>query len=295
MTANLQSVARRRQAAGPLATLRRIASPEPAMRRLALLILATTLVSSAALAGDNDWRLRIKKEADGWTAHFSGPMEYGSGRNRIKGSGVRVERVRALTAFTKLRVDGPVDVRLAQAGSDQATVVADDNIEPLVETVVEGDTLVVRLKRDSGFTTRTGPMVQIDARALQAVAIQGSGDLSVDRFKGDSLALNVIGSGDVQLGQVELKDLSVSISGSGDVRVAGRAEQQSWKISGSGDVDAGSLAGRAAKVELHGSGDVSLGVTEQLDAKLSGSGDLSYAGRPQLRQSVSGSGEIHRR
>ena len=69
----------------------------------------------------------------------------------------------------------------------------------------------------------------------------------------------------------------------------------SWKISGSGDVDAGSLAGRAAKVELHGSGDVSLGVTEQLDAKLSGSGDLSYAGRPQLRQSVSGSGEIHRR
>jgi len=265
------------------------------MNRLALLILTATLASSAALAGDNDWRLRIRKDADGWTAHLSGPMDYGSGRNRVKGSGVRVEKQRALAAFTKLRVDGPVDVRLVQAGSDQATVAADDNIEPLVETVVEGDTLFVRLKRDAGFTTRSAPMVRVDARALQAVAIQGSGDLSVERFKGDSLALSVVGSGDVQLGQVELKELNVDISGSGDVRVAGRAEQQGWRISGSGDVDAAALAGRVARVELHGSGDVSLGVTEQLDAKLSGSGDLSYAGRPQLRQSVSGSGEIHRR
>jgi len=265
------------------------------MRRLALLILATTLAAGAAVAGDNDWRLRIKKEADGWTATFNGPMEYGSGRNRLKGSGVRVEKTRALAAFTKLRVDGPLDVVLAQAASDQAVVAADDNIEPLVETAVEGDTLIVRLKRDAGFTTRHAPVLRIDARALQAVTIQGSGDLTVDRFKGEGLALNVVGSGDVQLGLLELKELNVSISGSGDVRAAGRADQQSWKISGSGDVDAGALAGRSARVELHGSGDVSLGVTEQLDAKLSGSGDLSYAGRPQLRQSVSGSGEIHRR
>jgi hypothetical protein len=265
------------------------------MKRLALLTLALAFAGGGALASDNDWRLRIKKEADGWTASFSGPMDYGSGRNRIKGSGVKVEKVRALAAFTKLRIDGPIDVKLAQAGSDQATVVADDNIEPLIETVVESDTLVVRLKRDVGFTTRSAPTVRVDARVLQAIAINGSGDLAVERFKGEALSLSVIGSGDVQLGLVELKTLDVSIDGSGDVRVAGRAEQQSWKVHGSGDVDARSLTGRAARVELHGSGDASLGVTEQLDAQLSGSGDLSYAGRPQLRQSVSGSGEIHRR
>ena len=265
------------------------------MKRLALLTLAAALATSAAFAGDNDWRLRIKKEADGWTASFSGPMDYGSGKNRVRGSGVKVEKARALGAFTKLRIDGPFDVKLTQAGSDQATVVADDNIEPLVETVVEGDALVVRMKRDAGFTTRSAPVVRVDARALQAISVIGSGDLSVERFKADGLSLNVVGSGDVHLGLVELKDLNVSISGSGDVRLAGRAEQQSWSVSGSGDVDARALAGRAAKVAINGSGDVSLGVTEQLDVQLSGSGDLSYGGRPQLRQSVSGSGEIHRR
>lgn len=264
------------------------------MKRLAFLIMIAAACGIAS-ASDNDWRLRIKKESDGWTAHFSGPMDYGSGKNRIKGSGVKVEKARALGAFSKLRIDGPFDVRLAQAGSDQATVVADDNIEPLVETVVEGDALVVRMKRDAGFTTRSAPLVRVDARALQAIAINGSGDLSAERFKGDSLNLSIIGSGDVHFGLVELKDLNVSISGSGDVRLAGRADQQSWSVSGSGDVDARSLAGRAAKVNINGSGDVSIGVTEQLDVQLSGSGDLSYAGRPQLRQSVSGSGEISRR
>lgn len=265
------------------------------MNRFALLLLTATLATGAALAGDNDWHLRIKKESDGWTASFSGPMDYGSGRNRVRGSGVRVEKTRALAAFTKLRIEGPFDVRLTQAASDQATVVADDNIEPLVETAVEGDTLVVRMKRDAGFTTRLAPTVRLDARALQSIAIVGSGDLAAERFKADSLSMTVSGSGDVRFGLVELKDLSVNISGSGDVSLSGRADQQSWSISGSGDVDARSLAGRAAKVSINGSGDVSLGVTEQLDAQLSGSGDLSYAGRPQLRQSVSGSGEISRR
>lgn len=265
------------------------------MKRLALLTLVTAFAAGTASAGENDWKLRIKKEADGWTASFTGPIEYGSGAHRVRGSGVKVEKVRALSAFSKLRVDGPLDIKLAQAASDQATVVADDNIQPLIETLVEGDTLVVRLKRDTGFTTRSVPTVRVDARTVQAIAINGSGDLAAERFKADSLSLNVVGSGDVQLDLVELKELSVSISGSGDVRLAGRAEQQNWSISGSGDVDARALAGRAAKVGINGSGDVSLGVTEQLDVQLSGSGDLTYAGRPQLRQSVSGSGEIHRR
>jgi hypothetical protein len=253
------------------------------MKRLALLTLLAAFAASAAATGEDDWKLRIKKEADGWSASFSGPVQYGSGHNRIKGSGVRVEKTRALGAFSKLRIEGPFDVKLTQAGSDQVTVVADEN------------SLVVRMKRDAGFTTRSAPVVRVDARVLQAATVNGSGDLTVERLKGESFSLHVAGSGDVHVGLVELKDLSVSISGSGDVRLAGRAEQQSWTLSGSGDVDARALAGRTAKVSVNGSGDVALGVTEQLDVQLSGSGDLSYAGRPQLRQSVSGSGEIHRR
>lgn len=263
--------------------------------RSALFLFTTLLALQASADSGGDWNLRIRKEADGWSASFTGTNEYGSAKHRIRGSGVRVEKQRPLAAFSKVRIDGPLDVRVQQAGTDQAVIVTDDNIEPLIETVVEGDTLVLRLKRDAGFSARRAPSIRLDARNVQSVTMLGSGDLAIDRFKADSLSLALTGSGDARLGLVELRELNVNITGSGDVQAAGRADQQSWTLNGSGDVDARSLSGRQAKVQLNGSGDMALGVCEQLDAQLSGSGDLSYAGRPQLRQSVSGTGEITRR
>ena len=265
-------------------------------KKTLLLPLALALLGQAALAGDDsDWRLRIKKEANGWSASFSGPSEYGQPGRRIKGSGHLVEKARAVASFSKLRVEGPFDVRINQAGSEGLKVSADDNIEPLIESRVEGDTLVLRVQERSGYSTRHAPVVWLDVKQLQSVQISGSGDVSMERLKGDSFNLSLSGSGDLSIGLLEVKQLSAHLSGSGDVRIAGRAEQQSWTLHGSGDVDARSLGGAAAKAQLSGSGDLSLGVVDSLDVSLSGSGDLSYAGRPKLSQRISGSGEVSAR
>lgn len=257
----------------------------------ALLVFVTTAHADEG----NDWKLRIKKEGDGWTVNLNGPREYGSNAKRLRGSGHVVEKARQVGAFTKLRLEGPVDVRLNQAAADAVKVSADDNIEPLVETRVDGDTLVLRLQAGAGFTTRQAPIVFVDAKALQSIVVNGSGDLSLERFKGDQLGLTLSGSGDLRVGLLEVRELNATLSGSGDVRVAGRADVQSWTLNGSGDVDARSLGGRSAKALLNGSGDLDLGTLESLDASLRGSGDLSYGGRPRVKQSISGSGEIHRR
>lgn len=263
----------------------------------ALFLLSLAIATGAAQAADNDWRLRIRKEADGWTASFSGPQEYGpSGKGRIKGSGVMVDKARALTApFTKLRVDGPMDVRLAQGTADAVKVSADDNIEPLIETKVEGDTLILRIQPNAAYSTRRSPVVQVDAKSLQQLQIRGSGDVSMEKFKGDGLTLNLSGSGDLRIGQVDVSTLTATLNGSGDVRIAGRADQQVWTLHGSGDVDARSLAGKTVSAQLHGSGDLDLGTSEKLDVEVHGSGDVSYAGRPQVKQSVHGSGDVSRR
>jgi hypothetical protein len=264
------------------------------MKILSIAALGACL-SGAALAEGNDWQLRIKKEPDGWTASLTGSQDYGASGKRLRGSGMVVERARSVAPFSKLRLEGPMDVQLAQAGSDAVRVSADDNIEPLIESRVEGDTLVLRLQPGAGFTTRHSPRVQVDSKSLQALVMNGSGDVRIERFKGDSLAVTLSGSGDLRIGLLELRDFSATLHGSGDVHVSGRADTQTWALHGSGDVDARSFAGRAVKAQLHGSGDLDLGVCDSLDAQLSGSGDLSYAGRPQLRQSVSGSGDIGRR
>ncbi|MDT9000134.1 head GIN domain-containing protein [Paucibacter sp. APW11] len=264
---------------------------------IAALLLSGLALSAAAAAAaadrDGDWNLRIKQEGKGLTIHWGGTHHYGDHNSKLKGSGVLVDKVRAVAVFSRVRVDGPIDVRMSQAAADELRVQADDNIEPLIETRVEGDTLVVGLKPHSGFDCRNEPRVNIAFKALQSLQMKGSGDVRLDRLKADSFNLNITGSGDLHMGLVELRELNASLSGSGDLEVAGRADAQNWSLSGSGDVSARALSGKTVKAHLSGSGDMDLGVSEQLDAKLSGSGDLSYAGRPKVSKSVTGSGELN--
>ncbi len=266
------------------------------LKRLTSILSAALMASACAQADSgNDWQLRIKKEGEGWTFNINGPMEYGPSGHRIKGSGTTVERTRALASFTKIWLEGSMDVRINQAASDSVRVTADDNIEPLVESRIEGDTLVLRVQPGAGFTTRHAPTLSVDAKTLQALSIKGSGDVTLERFKGDALNLALSGSGDLHIGQLDVRDLTASLHGSGDVRVAGNAQAQTWSLYGSGDVDARRLDGHSVKAQLNGSGDMSVGAADTLDVELNGSGDLSYGGRPQVRQSVNGSGEVSRR
>ncbi len=267
------------------------------MRRALIALLAATLLPLGAAAEEREWVLRIKKEAQQVAITLGGTSHYGSGGKRIQGSGQTVDKQRSLSgAFSRVRLDGPVDVQLQPAsGEASVRVQADDNIEPFVSTRLEGDTLVIGLEEGRGFSTRNPLRVRIDYKQLQALQLRGSGDATLDRLKSDRFELELSGSGDARIGLIEVRELQARLSGSGDLAVAGRAEQQDWELSGSGDVSAASLAGQRARARLTGSGDLRLGVVQELDAQISGSGDLGYAGRPQIRSRVSGSGELRAR
>ncbi|MFY8016916.1 MAG: head GIN domain-containing protein [Inhella sp.] len=261
------------------------------MRRLvALLVL---LACAGVHAEEQEWVLRIKKEAHNVAFNLSSNTVYGSGAQRTKGSGNVVEKARNVASFSRVRLDGPVDAKLVpSSGAEAVRVSADDNIEPMVTTVVEGDTLVIGIKPGSSFSTRQPVRVLVDFKQLQALQLRGSGDAQVEQLKGDRFQIDLSSSGDVSIGLLEVRELVARLSGSGDLQVAGRAELQDWDLSGSGDASAASLSGAKARARLSGSGDLRLGVSQELDATLSGSGDLTYSGRPKLQSKVSGSGEL---
>lgn len=265
------------------------------MRLRPIALLLSLALAGAAHAEEQEWVLRIKKEAQNVAITLGSNTHYGHGGNRIKGSGAMLEKVRQVGSFSKIRLDGPVDARLVAAAQPGVRVRADDNIEPLISTNVEDDTLVIGIKPGSGFSTRNPVKVLVDFKQLQLLQIRGSGDAELDQLKADRLQLELSGSGDVQIGLLELRELQARLSGSGDLQLAGKVDQQEWDLSGSGDVSAASLSGQRVKARLSGSGDMRLGVSQELDVSLSGSGDLSYSGRPQLKSKVSGSGELIQR
>ncbi|MFZ2991067.1 head GIN domain-containing protein [Ideonella sp.] len=245
-------------------------------RRLWLLgplatVLATTLPRSA--------------QAWEWNSWGSGP--------KIEGSGKVIELRRSLGSFSRLRIEGPFNVVAGVGSAGAATIKADDNIVPLIQTEISGDTLIIKAKSNQSYSSRSGLLVTVDFQTLKAAEVRGSGNLQINSLKADAFALSVSGSGDARMLDTDVKQLEVSIAGSGDITVEGRADSAAYNIAGSGDVRAEKLLAKRSSVSIAGSGDAVVHASESLDVSIAGSGDVRYAGNPpQVKRSVVGSGEV---
>lgn len=211
----------------------------------------------------------------------------------VTGSGKEVAVARPVGAFSVLRMDGSIDVRAHQGATPGVTVHADDNIEPMIETAVQGDKLVVSMRKGTSFYTRHDVYVDVVFTSLTAVQQNGSGDLRIDRLNAPRFESSIAGSGDLQIDNAQLGQFALNIAGSGDVVIAGSADEARLGVAGSGDVDASRLAARKVSVSISGSGDAHVNASEALEAKVAGSGDVTYSGHPRdVSRHVSGSGSV---
>lgn len=179
---------------------------------------------------------------------------------------------RTVDTFDSISLSGSIDVDAKVGPEISVEVEASPKVIGDIETVVEGGTLQVRLKR--GVHVNTGRMlVRVTAPSLEGVAVSGSGDAQVEGLDEDAF--------------------TVSISGSGDVEVAGEAESVTLSVKGSGDIGARALESENATVTVRGSGDISLTATDTATGSVSGSGDVSVHGGATCTIAVSGSGDVN--
>jgi hypothetical protein len=202
----------------------------------------------------------------------------------------------ALGDFSRLRIEGSIDVDAHPGAHPGAVVHGPARIVPLIEAVVSGDTLVVRWRHDANVVTfGHGDDVRVDVEFTQLTGTQqhGSGDLHITALAAPQLDSQISGSGDLKIDNAQLGKLAVSIAGSGDVSISGKADEAKFSTADSGDVSADHLVARRVKVEIRGSGDVRVNATDALDARVAGSGDVTYRGHPHdISRNIAGSGSI---
>lgn len=199
--------------------------------------------------------------------------------------------------FTRLRVEGPYDVRVHTGG--HVSVNARGPQARIDRLVVEprGDTLVVTTEKGwnwhmLGWKGNDAVVVDISVPTLVSAALAGSGDLHVDRIHGGDFSALLAGSGDLSIERLETNRLHANIAGSGDLSIAGHTDRADASVQGSGDLDAAGLTVGQLNIQLAGSGDVSFGATKSAHGSLVGSGDISIAGRAACQISKTGSGDI---
>ena len=222
------------------------------------------------------------------------------GHAMTTGSGHATSETRVATGFQSISLRGGIHLIVRQGTSEGVTVRADDNVLPLVQTLVEGSgdarTLRVQFKPGESLRTKTQVLVTVDVVKLSSVASSGAGDITVEALKTPGLTLSIAGSSNAQLRQLDTELLSISITGSGDVQASGRASRLDVSIAGSGDVRTRDLVAADVSVSIAGSGDASVTAQKTISIAIAGSGDVEYGGNAALvKRSIAGSGSVRQR
>ena len=215
-----------------------------------------------------------------------------AGAPEIVGSGVASTETRKLSGFHGLALSIDARLELNQDGSEGLTITGDDNIVPLVETVVEDGTLIVRWKKGTRSTSYKDLAIVVHANRVDALAIAGSGEIRAKTLKSENLRLSLAGSGRAALEALNADSAAVSIEGSGTVAAAGRIGSLDASVAGSGRLSAAKLEAQKAKVAVAGSGRAMVWAAQALDVSVLGSGTVRYYGNPRVHSAVAGSGTV---
>jgi hypothetical protein len=201
-----------------------------------------------------------------------------------------VRQARSVAGFTALdlRTVAKVEVRQGEVASVEAE--ADPATQALVDTRVETGSLIVEDTRP----LPKGPIqVTIVMPRLEALAASGSTQVSLGRFSGANLAVNLSGTSKVSAPELELKQLQLKASGGAQLRLAGRAEELVLSLSGVANVEASKLASRGVTIQSSGSSQSTVWAREQLVVASSGSAGVRYYGKPALTVANTGVSTVH--
>lgn len=199
----------------------------------------------------------------------------GRALNTVAGSGNVITENREVSGFTAVSLQGMGEVIIDQTGSESLSITADDNIMPYLETVVNGDTLIIRTTEEVVFTDTDALTFHVTATALDAIELAGAGSFIVN--------------------DLDTEKWEVNLPGAGSITVSGHTTEQTVTMDGAGSYFAADLESEEAVIESSGAGTAVVQVSDTLDVTINGLGSVEYIGSPTVTQEINGVGKISQR
>lgn len=213
------------------------------------------------------------------------------GWRTVFGSGKVVTESRTVHGFHQVAISGSGQLIIESGDAESLAITGDDNLLPLIRSEVQGGKLEIG-PRQVALRPSQSIRYHLFIRQLDVLSISGAVHVQAGELRGQRLTLDLSGSSHVEIGRLDVDALEVGISGSGRIQAAGKARQQTVRISGSGDYLAGGLQSDRAAITVSGSAHATLWADRELSARISGSGQVRYRGRPAIESHVSGSGRL---
>ena len=230
---------------------------------------------------------------------------------QVSGSSNYITKDIRVGSFSKIKSMSSSDIVYTQKqGTPTVQIYGPDNIVQLLETTVEGKTLVVKFKKNSSIRNSGKLEIRVSSPSLNhlsiygsgnttftngmesnddlEICIYGSGNINGTNFSCTKLSTHIYGSGNINLKKIDVPCTEANISGSGNVLLNGKSGKAEYRIAGSGDINAIDLKTEDVNAHISGSGSIKCHATENLTGGVSGSGSVAYKCNPQINFSKRG-------
>ena len=142
----------------------------------------------------------------------------------IQGSGKVQHETRVVGEFSGVSVQSGIRGEV-KIGKQHVELEADDNVLPLVETIIDDGVLVVRFKPHVSLNTHNETEVHVTAPSIDLLETSGGSRMRADLVPVDDLKIESSGGGDVQAHQISVKHLRAAVSGGGALVLDGSADE----------------------------------------------------------------------
>ncbi len=209
----------------------------------------------------------------------------------VSGNGHEVTRTRDVQAFRRVSVASGIELQGA-TGARALTVTTDENLFEVLETVVDQDTLKLRL--------RPGVWLQGPARikafasndVWEAIDASGGSEVRLAATPIDTLKVGVSGGSEVHVTDVSSQHLDVDASGGSVVELTGVGFDGKAAASGGSELHLRGVCLDALDVDVSGGSSVSARVATKLTGSASGGSTVAIMGTPSNQVSTSGASNV---
>jgi hypothetical protein len=177
--------------------------------------------------------------------------------------------------FHSIDLRGAADVNVSVGASRSVTLTASTEALRDITTNVQNGVLIVNTK--SGGWKLFGPRRKIEVHLalpiLNALTVNGAGNVKIEGIQGSAVAL--------------------VLQGAGNVEASGSTSALNARLNGAGNMDLARLRAGDATVAVNGAGNLELYVSGSLQASVNGVGAITYIGNPRtVEPQINGVGSI---
>ena len=215
--------------------------------------------------------------------------------NTVQGNGnvTTVERDIS-NNFTEIKTSRGLDVILTQGNELSLIVEADENLHDIIETRLEGETLVITSTENIGRAE--SKTIRLTFRSIERIkSTSGSDVYSTNTIRVEDLELKSTSGSDMEL-NIQTESLTCKSTSGSRLELTGQTSTLIAEATSGSEIDARELQANSSRVSATSGSAITVNSNKELIAKASSGGDVTYYGDPEKVQTSDGmSGSISKR